>query len=143
MSLEGDLYCPGCRPRSGGRAAYRGASEEAGKRPLLEAHRWEGDVEVRRCDRCGGVFVTAEQLRRIQDLRENRFDARDRFRALNHRGKPYEGEPRACPACRGELFAKTYKRTAIPLEVCLECGGMFLAEEALRDIEIVWETGTG
>ena len=143
MSLETDLRCPACRPSQALGAAYRQASEQTGRRPPLEAHPWEGDVVVHRCDRCGGVFVTAEQLRRIQDLRHNRYDARDRFRALDHRGAIYEGEPRACPACQGELFAKTYKRTPIPLVVCLDCGGMFMLEEALRDIEIVWETGMG
>ncbi len=138
------MDCPRCRPLSADESPYRAGSGEGRRRPPMTDHPYEGDIVVQRCERCDGLWVTEQQLRAIQDTRLNTHEASlpetVSLRWARDANATPEELDQPCPSCGDELFATTYKRSNVPFHRCLGCSGIFVDEQALRDIEVLWES---
>lgn len=136
------LSCPVCRAATKRKATpYRDDGARRPTVPLL-AHRYEGDVVVQRCAECDGLWLTEGQLEAIRDLRENDYahvGVMDVVRRHRH-AEPVVDTPPPCPACDEEMVRSTYKDTPIHYDICMRCGGKWILEQSLRDIEAHWES---
>jgi len=136
------MDCPRCRPAVAPDGPYRKDRGANRRRPPMTPYPYEGDITVQRCERCARLWVTDAQLRAIQDTRINTHDAALPETVAFRWGRDANAEPEtvdACPSCGDELFATTYKRSNVPFHRCLGCRGIFIDEQALRDIEVLWE----
>ena len=143
--MKRPLVCPVCRgERKRGTGPYRDADRQPVDVPL-EAHVYEGNIVVQRCAECDGLWLTEGQLKEIKDARENDYEHVNAMQVvMRHRhAVPIEGPPPPCPVCHEEMFDSSYKSTAIRYASCMSCGGMWILEQALRDIEAYWESFMG
>ncbi len=137
------LRCPLCTISSTGTASPYRAPEKTTQRIALEPHDYEAGISVQRCQECDGIWLEEGQLSQIQDARVNDYshvhagDVVLRHRSA-HAGE--EREPPMCPRCDEAMFASTFKTSNIPYASCLSCGGQWLREGALQDIEAFWES---
>jgi Zn-finger nucleic acid-binding protein len=136
------LLCPACVTTTNA-GPYRSADRQ--RRGIsLQPHDYEAGVIVQRCTGCDGIWLDEGQLRSIQDAREHDYEhVRATDIVLRHRHAiPEEGQPPACPRCAETMWPSTFKTSGIRYASCIACGGMWIREGALKDIEAFWESMT-
>jgi Zn-finger nucleic acid-binding protein len=111
----------------------------------LIATQYEADVEVDLCQTCGGVWLDAGELQRIQDLVENDYSSAlkevpdDVAKAYALAREQY-ADALCCPCCNEPLEKIEYGFCSqIVIDVCSRCRGTWLQRDELKSLEIFFE----
>ncbi len=113
----------------------------------MRSIQYEG-IEIETCDGCGGEWLDADELRKVIDIREVRFDE-DEQRAIAE-SAPITGVKIAdvdrhltCPGCGHPSDPIVYGGdTGIVVDRCTGCGGFWLDAAELEKVQMVvagWE----
>jgi Zn-finger nucleic acid-binding protein len=110
----------------------------------LRSLQYEG-VDIESCDGCRGEWLDADELGKIVQLREERFD--DELRRALAAAAPIRGVRLAdvdrdltCPACGGQTDPVNYGGdTGIILDRCAACGGFWVEDEELEKVQMLVE----
>ncbi|MDR3685201.1 MAG: zf-TFIIB domain-containing protein, partial [Geothrix sp.] len=137
-------HCPGC----GAALAPRPAAEPEGgpcpacRKPLAATR--VGDLEVRECRACGGLWLDRAAFEQLGASRERQGAV---LGALPAPGAPPVAsleavQYRPCPACRQRMNRVNYaRRSGVVLDVCKEHGIWFDRDELRRVLAFISEGG--
>lgn len=141
------MDCPRCKLNLSSTDPYRGADTQHRRTEALATIKHAAGVEIDQCTGCGGVFLDAGELQKIQSAasktksnidappRIERVYARARERA-EHGG---EAPTLTCPACSGEMASRNWGfGTEVTIDTCLECFGVWLDFTELETLEEVF-----
>ncbi len=110
----------------------------------LSEERYEG-MRIFACRSCGGEFVGAEELMRIIETREERFDPQLLEELADREpvyGVPSDSVDRQviCPACENPMGVVNYAGDSeVLVDKCGACGGVWLDHEELEKVQILME----
>ncbi|HZU37578.1 MAG TPA: zf-TFIIB domain-containing protein [Gemmataceae bacterium] len=95
-----------------------------------------GDISLERCERCGGYWMSGEDLKTLVDL--NRAPAREASTEVSSRRTEWQ-DPASCWQCGLPLEAFTYAGdSGVVLDKCPGCGKLWLdAGELERVVQTV------
>jgi uncharacterized protein len=141
------MDCPRCKLALSSTGAYRGAGIQHQRAEPLQTIKHAAGVEIDQCTGCGGVFLDAGELQKIQSAasqtksnvaappRIERVYARARERA-EHGG---EAPTLTCPACSSEMASRDWGfGSEVTIDTCLECFGVWLDYTELEALEEVF-----
>jgi uncharacterized protein len=147
------MDCPRCtleqRQKTG---PYRISAEPHVERPRLTPETHASGIEIERCPDCGGVWLNAGELERIEmralvsgeqprgyivsveQMKRAYANAhRPETRAL---GSDEEAPPLSCPGCGEPMFPREWSiGTLVLVDVCIDCRGVWLDPGELESIE--------
>lgn len=93
-----------------------------------------GSVKVEVCTTCAGMWFDEGELGRVLDGDQVEVFGFDQ----EHRSivAPSASSQRRCPSCKCVLVRRVYQYTTnIPVDGCEQCGGLFLDDGELAEIE--------
>jgi uncharacterized protein len=138
------MDCPRCKLALSATDPYRGADTQHRRTEALDTIKHAAGVEIEQCLGCGGVYLDAGELQKIQSAagrtKSNnlpptpieRVYARGRERAEHPEGLP----TLTCPACSGEMASRDYGfGSEVTIDTCLECFGVWLDYSELDTLE--------
>ena len=105
---------------------------------------YEG-VSIHTCNGCGGEFIGPKELSCIVNKRETVFG--QHLKKLVEHHKPIFGKldeeidrDMKCPGCKHDMKPMNYAGdTAVCVDRCDKCGGMWLDHEELEKIQLITE----
>ena len=111
----------------------------------LKPRIWESDVAIDACAACGGAWLDAGELERIQETRE-----RDHAEALRRvpdlvarafaQARAAAEPERDCPRCTLPLFREEHGTCSqVLVDSCRRCGGVWLDAGELEALEVFFE----
>lgn len=105
---------------------------------------YEAKIEIDSCGKCGGIFLDAGELEKIQETVErdykNARPADDVSEAIEAARNSQRG-PISCPKCAGEMLARPYGMgSPIVIDVCEAGCGIWLDKGELEALEQFFET---
>ena len=84
------------------------------------------ELEIAECGACGGAWFGDDQLRRLKDRTDPDLSWMD-FELWEHPDRFRVSEkPASCPGCRQPLVGIDYDATAIEVDYCTTCNGVWL-----------------
>lgn len=110
---------------------------------------YEG-INIETCPSCRGEWLDATELKKIVQIREQRFDPQERraiAESMTITPIDIELEDRdlPCPKCSGQTDAINYGGdTGIVIDKCTSCKGIWLDHDEMEKIQMVvegWEDG--
>jgi len=141
------MDCPRCKLSLSSTEPYRGADNQHRSGEALRTIRHAANVEIDECPGCGGVFLDAGELKKIQSAARStqsnalpptqiqRVYARGRERAEQVPDAP----TLTCPSCGGEMASRDWGfGTEVTIDTCLECFGVWLDYTELETLEDVF-----
>lgn len=141
------MDCPRCKLTLSATDPYRGADNQHRSSGALQTIRHAAGVEIEQCAGCGGVFLDAGELQKIQSAASStksnvtppshmqRVYARGREQA-EHRDDP---RTLTCPACGGEMASRDWGfGSEVTIDTCLECFGVWLDYTELETLEEIF-----
>jgi Zn-finger nucleic acid-binding protein len=147
------MDCPRCtlepKQKTG---PYRMSAEPHVERPHLTREPHASGLEMDRCPDCGGVWLNAGELERIETRARElkpppgfRADVDQMKRAYAHAHRPEtrtgveETPPLSCPACGEPMFPREWSiGTLVEVDVCIDCRGVWLDPGELEAIEQIF-----
>ncbi|MFA7237843.1 MAG: zf-TFIIB domain-containing protein [Phycisphaeraceae bacterium] len=94
---------------------------------LTERKTRDGKVTLDVCEHCGGVWFDRGELHDVLDAAEKKprvpSDA--------------EASKRSCPRCRKPMRVFDYPETFVKVDVCEDCGGIWLDKGKLKELTAV------
>ncbi len=106
---------------------------------------YEG-IEIESCDSCQGEWLDGDEIKKITDIREQRFDEATRrviAESASYTGLPDKHLPDLdliCPKCGTETDPLNYGGgTGLILEKCTGCGGFWLDDGELEKVQMIVE----
>ncbi|MBD3242411.1 MAG: hypothetical protein GF331_17605 [Chitinivibrionales bacterium] len=110
-------------------------------RPLT----YEADIEVDRCAACGGTWLDAGELERVEETYEKDHSTElaaipsDVIRSMEM-ARQQAAPRRACPKCSREMERREYGYCSrILIDACPACRGVWLDKGELGALEIFFE----
>ncbi|QCX39478.1 hypothetical protein FF125_13905 [Aureibaculum algae] len=111
----------------------------------LEKRMHENTVEVDACNKCGGVWLDANELEKIQDVKINDYKE-ELARIPDYVGKSIlmaksKDQPLLnCPKCDREMERREYGYCSqIYIDSCVNGHGVWLDKSELKDLEVFYE----
>jgi Zn-finger nucleic acid-binding protein len=93
-----------------------------------------GPVEVDECEMCKGVWFDKDELRQAKDVTDSDLNWMD-FEIWKHEDRfKSKGTKINCPVCKTETVAIDYGSTAIEVDYCPSCQGIWLDEDEFKKI---------
>lgn len=93
-----------------------------------------GGVEIDECSSCQGIWLTADELRRLKDETDKDLAWMD-FELWKHPERFRVDSKRIqCPTCATALVAIDYDDTGVEVDFCTECRGVWLDGGELEKI---------
>lgn len=144
------MDCPRCILESKEKTSiYRRGAEQRPERPKLTRETHKAGVKLDRCGDCGGVWLNAGELERIETHAGSveapagynaSVERLKRAYANARRPEPREAEeepaPLACPGCGEPMFPREWSiGTLVIVDVCIDCRGIWLDAGELEAIE--------
>lgn len=112
----------------------------------LRHRTYEADIQIDECPTCHGMWLDKGELERIQETVENDYraelaampsDTVDAYKAARGRGPDDELN---CPSCGAPMNQREHGYCSqIWIDVCMDCGGVWLDEGELRALEVFFE----
>ncbi|MDY7393644.1 zf-TFIIB domain-containing protein [Aureibaculum sp. 2210JD6-5] len=111
----------------------------------LEKRVYENAIDVDACNSCNGIWLDANELEKIQDIKIN--DYREELgRMPDYVGKSIlmaksKDKPTvSCPKCNEEMERREYGYCSqIYIDSCINGHGVWLDENELKDLEVFYE----
>lgn len=104
---------------------------------------YEAKIEIDTCGKCGGVWLDAGELEKIQETIERDYRASDRTDDVAEAieaAKQSQRDEIACPKCSGAMTARRYGMgSAIVIDVCDAGCGTWLDKGELQALEKFFE----
>jgi Zn-finger nucleic acid-binding protein len=111
----------------------------------LVAESYEADIQVDRCPDCGGVWLDAGELARVQETQERDYAA-ELATQPDLAGRAFDmavqlaAPARACPACATTMDRREHAYCSqIIVDVCVACGGRWLDAGEIEALEVFFE----
>ena len=98
---------------------------------LKEAKVRSGSIRVDGCPQCKGVWFDAGALEAVLDVAA---------KELRVPPSAQESAVHSCPRCRSALYRFQYPQTYVKIEMCKECGGLWLDSGEFNEIKTVRQT---
>ena len=93
-----------------------------------------GGVEIDECSSCQGIWLTADELRRLKDETDKDLAWMD-FELWKHPERFRVDSKRIqCPTCATALVAIDYDDTGVEVDFCTDCRGVWLVGGELEKI---------
>ena len=105
---------------------------------------YEG-IAIETCAQCGGEWLDAKELGKINQIRETRFDPQEKriiAESTTITGVPLQDVDRdlPCPKCAGQTDAVNFGGdTGIIIDRCTDCGGIWLDACEMERIQMIAE----
>lgn len=141
------MDCPRCKLALSSTDPYRGADTQHRRTEPLKTIKHAAGVEIDQCTGCGGVFLDAGELQKIQSAAARtksnvtppshiqRVYARGREQAEHGENPP----TLTCPACGGEMAARDWGfGSEVTIDTCIECFGVWLDFTELETLEEIF-----
>jgi Zn-finger nucleic acid-binding protein len=112
---------------------------------VLEAKRYEANIEVDSCPRCGGMWLDHGELEAIQESRENDYrrtleNLPDTVARSINQVAQEETPPIGCLKCGAEMDTREYAYCSqIVIDVCPEGHGIWLDAGEIQALEKFFE----
>lgn len=113
----------------------------------LVGFKYENEVNVDACDKCGGYFLDKGELEKIQNLRV--YDYSEEFKKIpsffdsKDIALQNKGPDLSCPKCSKDMEKREYAYCSqIIIDTCIECNGVWLHAGELKELEIFFEKNT-
>jgi uncharacterized protein len=111
----------------------------------LKKQLYEGVIEIDFCEACGGTWLDASELEKIQEVLTN--DHKEELKKIpDYVGKAIlmektkENPPVNCPVCKEQLERKEYGYCSqVFIDSCIHGHGVWLDKNELSDLEIFYE----
>ncbi len=111
----------------------------------LQSMTYEADIVVERCAACGGTWLDAGELERIEETREK--DHREELSAIPpdivrsmEMARQQAAPDRACPKCARVMERREYGYCSrILIDTCPSCRGVWLDKGELAALEVFFE----
>jgi Zn-finger nucleic acid-binding protein len=111
----------------------------------LQSTRYEKNINVDKCETCGGIWLNREKLEKIQETRGRDYKKElaqppdlgyESFQLAEQQTQP----PLVCPNCNVEMERREYARVSqILIDVCPKCHGIWLDKTELEALEVFYE----
>ena len=109
----------------------------------LATKKYEANIEIDSCAICGGVWLDAGELERIQETVERDYTNAKRqslATEANEAAKPRQHEAISCPKCKGAMTTRRYGMgSSIMIDVCDAGCGIWLDKGELESLEKFFE----
>lgn len=109
----------------------------------LEAKKYEANIEIDACGKCGGVWLDAGELERIQETVERDYKKaarKDLASEAIEAAKQAQRDAISCPKCSGAMTARRYGMgSAVMIDVCDAGCGIWLDKGELEALEKFFE----
>ena len=91
-------------------------------------------ITIRECKKCEGLWLNEEQLRNLKDAIDSDLNWMD-FEILKHPEKFKATAVRSdCPSCQSPMDVLDYDETAVEIDYCRNCAGIWLEKQELERI---------
>ena len=141
------MDCPRCKLALSTTDTYRGAENKHRRTEALHTIKHAAGVEIEQCAGCGGVFLDAGELQKIQSAAsstKSNITPPSRIERVYARGRENSehggnAPTLMCPACGGEMASRNWGfGTEVTIDTCLECFGVWLDYTELETLEEVF-----
>ena len=111
----------------------------------LVAGEYETEIVVETCPECGGVWLEAGELERIQDTLERDYSEDlgqmpETIGLSFAMGRERHGPDRDCPRCSRPMERKPYGfGSQVLMSACPHCEGIWLDARELESLEVFFE----
>lgn len=111
----------------------------------LTRQTYEGSVEIDRCETCGGTWLDASELEKIQEILTNDHK-RELEKIPDYVGmailmeKTKDAPAVNCPVCSEPLERREYAYCSqVYIDSCIHGHGIWLDKDELRELEVFYE----
>ncbi len=111
----------------------------------LVKEKYEGEVEIDKCEKCGGIWLDAGELEAIQELKVNDYredlkEMSDHINEATALAKAKDTDLIDCPICGIEMERSEYGYCSqILIDSCTKGHGVWLDRHELMALEIFYE----